>query len=73
MHRAHMETVGTVRGKFIELDDPVPAFEGQRVRLVVEEASDKEMALSSEEQALLWQQWVESGPQGPIDEEDNIP
>jgi hypothetical protein len=29
-----------------------------------------EIQLSAEEQAELWRQWVEKGPQGPIPDED---
>jgi hypothetical protein len=31
---------------------------------------DSEAKLSSEEQARLWQEWVEHGPEGPVEIED---
>jgi hypothetical protein len=64
---------GTVHGQTIELDDPVPELDGQRVRLVVEGAGDEEVPLSVDSQRKLWREWVERGPQGPIDDEDGAP
>jgi hypothetical protein len=64
---------GTVHGQIIELDDPVPELDGQRVRLVVEGAGDEEAPLSADSQRKLWREWVERGPQGPIDDEDAAP
>ena len=43
--------IGTLHGKTIELDHPVPDLDGQRVRLVVEGAADDEVPLS----ALAWE------------------
>jgi hypothetical protein len=68
-----MTALGTVHGKTIELDDPVPELDGQRVRLVVEGAGDEEAPLTAESQTALWREWVERGPQGPIDDEDAAP
>lgn len=34
------------------------------------EVVEEEIELSAEEQAELWQKWVESGPEGPISDED---
>jgi hypothetical protein len=34
------------------------------------EPEEAEAQLSAEEQAELWRQWVEKGPQGPISDED---
>lgn len=70
---ARRTALGTLRGKTIELDDPVLELDGQRVRLVVEGAGDDEAALSVETQTGLWRDWVERGPQGPIDDEDAAP
>lgn len=36
------------------------------------ERDEEEIELSPEEQAELWQTWVDSGPQGPISDEDAI-
>ncbi len=58
---------GLLYGKTIELESPVPELEGQRVRVVLEAVD--EPRLSSEQQARLWQTWVASGPQGPIEDE----
>jgi hypothetical protein len=70
---ARMTARGTVHGKTIQLDDPVPELEGRRVLVVVEGAEDDEAPLSPETQGALWQEWIEHGPQGPIDDEDAAP
>lgn len=56
---------GIVHGKVIELDEAVPGLEGRRVRVVVQ----------AEEPASLdaWDAWVKSGPQGPIEDDDDFP
>jgi hypothetical protein len=63
-----MSTSGTglLKGKTIELEDPIPELEGKRVRVVLEPL--EEPRLSAAEQRELWDQWVELGPQGPIDD-----
>ncbi len=60
---------GRIQGNVITLDDPVPPFEGRRVRVSVEPLSDDTRRLSDEEKAELWQSWVDHGPQGPIEDE----
>jgi hypothetical protein len=50
---------GTVHGQTIELDDPVPELDGQRVRLVVEGAGDEEAPLSAGSQRKLWRDRVD--------------
>ena len=60
-------STGTLRGNTITLDEAVPPLDGQRVRVIIEPA--QETKLSADEQATLWNHWVERGPQGPIDDE----
>ena len=57
---------GLLKGKIIELEDPIPEMEGKRVHVVLE--SIEERLLTDTEQRELWAQWVEHGPQGPIDD-----
>lgn len=61
---------GTVYGNTITLDSAVPPLEGKRVLVLIEPLEGSEMELSPESQARLWQSWVENGPQGPIEDED---
>ncbi len=47
--------------------------EGVTVTLLVpehEEGFESEIVLTPETQNQLWQAWVEKGPQGPIEEDD---
>lgn len=60
---------GWVHGNTITLEAPVPPFEGKRVLVRIEPVEDMEAALPSDVQARLWQTWVETGPQGPIEED----
>jgi hypothetical protein len=57
---------GFVRGKTIELESAVPEMDGQRVRVVLEPV--EEPRLSDKQQRELWQEWLEHGPQGPIED-----
>ena len=61
-----MTAFGTVHGKTIELDDPVPELDGQRVRLVVESAGTGEPTLGAETQTGLSPEWAGGEPQGSI-------
>lgn len=63
-----METRGIVHGKQVELDDVVTGLEGKRVRVRLE-VLEAEKALSPTEQVRAWRRWVESGPQGPIEDD----
>ena len=65
-----METRGVVHGRQVELEGPVPNLEGRRVRVRLE-LLEGEHTLSAAEQAQLWREWVESGPQGPIEADDD--
>ena len=71
---AEVAATGVLKGRTITLDDAVPPLEGQRVRVVIAPEED-EARLTPAEQARLWQHWVEHGPQGPIedDEEPELP
>lgn len=65
---------GRVRADTVLLDNPVPLLEGKAVQLTLEPLDEAEpIELQPEELARLWEQWVHSGPQGPIDEDANAP
>ncbi len=64
---------GTVHGDNIALDEPLPVQEGCRVRIRIEPIEDPEFAIPPEENARLWRQWAATGPQGPIDRDDDWP
>jgi hypothetical protein len=64
-----METRGIVHGRQVVLEDPVPSLDGKRVRVRLD-VLDEERVLSPAEQIEAWREWVESGPQGPL-EDDN--
>lgn len=64
------ETRGLLRGTTIELEDPVPEMDGKRVRVVLEPLDD-EKRLTAEEQRDAWREWVERGPQGPIEDDED--
>ncbi len=61
---------GNLNGNTITLDQPRREVlrQGQRVRVVVEPPEEVDKELSREEHARLWKDWVENGPQGPIEE-----
>jgi predicted thioesterase len=67
------EVTGTVHGSTITLDAPVPPLDGRRVRVVLEAADTADLVLSEQEQDRLWREWVDHGPQGPLDGEDTWP
>jgi hypothetical protein len=66
---------GWVHGNTITLETPQAPLEGRRVRVSIEPAEDSEALIQAEEQARLWQEWAEHGPQGPIelDDETDLP
>jgi hypothetical protein len=62
---------GRLQGNIVTLDTSVPPLDGQLVRVVLEPlVGDAELTLAPEAQARLWQQWVDLGPQGPLEEGD---
>ena len=65
---------GTVTGKTITLDAPLPSLEGRRVHILIEPAVE-EQRLSKREQQDAWEQWVRRGDDGPLpdDEEPEFP
>ncbi len=65
-----METRGIVQGRRVELENPVPGLDGKRVRVRLDLLKEHRK-LSSAEQAEVWREWVESGPQGPIEDDSN--
>lgn len=62
---------GLLLGNTITLESAVPPFEGRRVHVVIEPLEEEGTELSAREQALLWQEWVQRGPQGPMADEDD--
>lgn len=60
---------GLLHGNTITLETTIPPLEGKRVHVLVEPL-EEEIELSTEEQAELWREWAERGPQGPISDED---
>ena len=60
---------GQLNGNTITLERAVPPLEGKRVHVLIEPV-EEDVELSGSEQAELWQEWVNSGPQGPISDED---
>ena len=68
------EVTGTVHGKTVTLDEPVPPLEGRRVRVSLEPlVLPTEDLLTVDEQMSLLREWAARGPQGPIDAEDEWP
>lgn len=61
---------GFVKGQTIALDERVPELEGKRVRVLVEPADDSNLGSN---QAAAWHEWVDRGPQGPIDDDEGAP
>jgi hypothetical protein len=64
---AHTATdgIGTLAGNTITLDAAVPALDGRWVHVLIEPV-DEDIQLSADEQSAMWQQWVQSGKDGPI-------
>lgn len=60
---------GRLQGNTITLESTIPPLEGKRVHVLVEPI-EEEIELSVKEQAELWREWAERGPQGPISDED---
>jgi len=60
---------GLLHGNTITLETTVPPLEGQRVHVLIEPIEEK-IELSAQQQAELWRDWAERGPQGPISDED---
>lgn len=59
---------GVLHGNTITLDSPVPPLDGRRVRVIIA-PEDPELGIPTEEQARLWDEWAQRGPQGPIEDE----
>ena len=57
---------GLLRGTIIELESAVPEMDGKRVLVMLEPIEEER--LSANQQVALWQEWVESGPHGPIED-----
>ena len=60
---------GRLRGNTITLETAVPPLEGKRVHVLIEPI-EEEIEISAQEQAVLWREWIDRGPQGPISDED---
>jgi hypothetical protein len=59
---AEAAVTGVLHGSTITLDGPVPPLEGQRVRVLIA-LDDQDLTLVEEEQARLWDEWAQKGPQ----------
>ena len=59
---------GRVLGKTIVLDDSVPPLDGRRVLVVLEPAEEPE--IDQAQNLEVWKAWAASGPQGPIEDDD---
>jgi len=66
---ADAAATGVLHGNTITLDAPVPPLEGQRVQVIIAPA-DEDRETTRAEQARLWDEWVQRGPQGPIEEDE---
>ena len=65
---------GTVHGLVITLDALVPELEGRRVRVLLRPTEDPDVPLGAGRLEGLWQEWLEHGEQGPLDDgEDAFP
>lgn len=68
-----MRTIqGEVNGSTVALDRPLPALDGRRVRLVIVPESSADIDLGPEENLALWRTWMNSGPQGPIEVDEEV-
>jgi hypothetical protein len=63
-------STGVLHGNTITLDAPVPPLEGQRVRVLIAPVDD-DLQLTADQQAAAWSRWIESGPQGPIENDED--
>jgi hypothetical protein len=61
--------IGQVHGNMIELESALPELEGKRVRVVVEVVDETIQLRLSDEDRQWWQEWVDHGPQGPIEDD----
>lgn len=59
---------GLVHGRTVVLDEAIPPLEGKRVHVVLEPVDEPESSVASNLES--WRQWVASGPQGPLEDED---
>lgn len=58
----------TLHGRQLTLDAALPALEGQRVSITT--LDEPGVVLSADSQRVLWQEWRERGPHGPIDDDE---
>jgi hypothetical protein len=52
----------------VVLDESVPPLDGMRVLVVLELADEEQLSLQQNLDA--WSAWVATGPQGPIEDDD---
>ncbi len=67
---SHTSTTGIIEGTTITLDAPIPALDGKRVRVTVENVEAVDAVLEADEHAQLWKQWAANGPDGPIEQDE---
>ena len=66
--RRNAGTVGEILEQVRQLSPEERREFLERLGRTLDEAAD--VTLSADEQRGLWQQWIETGPQGPIEEEE---
>jgi hypothetical protein len=69
---ADAAATGVLHGNTITLDAPVPPLDGQRARVMIA-LDDQDVVLTADEQASLLEEWAQSGPQGPLEDEPEFP
>jgi len=65
---ADAAVTGVLHGNTITLDAPVPPLDGRRVRVILA-PEERDIVLAQDEQTRLWSEWVQHGPQGPIEDD----
>lgn len=65
---ADAAVTGVLHGNTITLDAPVPPLDGRRVRVILA-PEDRDVVLGADEQARVWSEWAQRGPQGPIEDD----
>jgi hypothetical protein len=61
---------GLLKGKTIELDEPMPPLDGKRVVVTIE-ADESGEVLSTEGARTAWDAWAASANQGPLQVDDD--
>jgi hypothetical protein len=59
---------GLVQGNTVVLDELVPPLDGKRVLVVLEAVEEPQ--LTREQNVAAWNEWVATGSQGPLEDDD---